>query len=257
MRADYLIRHYWDHFNFADSNYIHHPEVAEQAWADYLGIMDHVSVETAGEVIRETLTKAEGEKKLYNYFIGLAEKYLYAPYSPLKNEEYYIPVLEHAIASDALGADEKIRPRMLLELVKKNRAGTKAIDFAYTLESGKKGALHKISSDYTLIFFYDPDCRTCHDILNKMKFSIHILRAVEEKRMTILCMYTEEELDEWRKHTTDIPKEWINAYDKKHVIMDKNLYDLKAIPTLYLLDKEKKVLLKDTTVEGIEEMLRR
>ena len=36
---------------------------------------------------------------------------------------------------------------------------------------------------------------------------------------------------------------------------EKQLYDLKAIPTLYLLNKEKTVLLKDATTQAIEEYL--
>ena len=39
------------------------------------------------------------------------------------------------------------------------------------------------------------------------------------------------------------------------MIKEKNLYDLKAIPTLYLLDKNKKVLLKDAVVGQIEQYL--
>jgi len=41
------------------------------------------------------------------------------------------------------------------------------------------------------------------------------------------------------------------------MIDQKNLYDLKAIPTLYLLDKDKTVLLKDATAEEIEEYLQK
>ena len=26
LRADFLVKHYWDNVNFADTNYIHHPE---------------------------------------------------------------------------------------------------------------------------------------------------------------------------------------------------------------------------------------
>ena len=40
--------------------------------------------------------------------------------------------------------------------------------------------------------------------------------------------------------------------------MSRNLYDLKAIPTLYLLDGDKRVVLKDPTPEnliGLLEML--
>ena len=65
----------------------------------------------------------------------------------------------------------------------------------------------------------------------------------------------DEELDEWRKHLNEFPKEWINGYDKKFAIKEQQLYDLKAIPTLYLLNKEKTVLLKDAPAQAIEEYL--
>ena len=65
----------------------------------------------------------------------------------------------------------------------------------------------------------------------------------------------DEDKEEWERHLPDFPKEWINGYDKKLVIKEKNLYDLKAIPTLYLLDKDKKVLLKDATVAQIDQYL--
>ena len=71
----------------------------------------------------------------------------------------------------------------------------------------------------------------------------------------LLAVYPDEDKEEWERHLPDFPKEWINGYDKKLVIKEKNLYDLKAIPTLYLLDKDKKVLLKDATVAQIDQYL--
>ena len=65
------------------------------------------------------------------------------------------------------------------------------------------------------------------------------------------------DLSEFQKHLSDFPSDWINGYDKKQMIDQKNLYDLKAIPTLYLLDKDKTVLLKDATAEEIEEYLQK
>ncbi|KAA5118039.1 DUF5106 domain-containing protein, partial [Bacteroides fragilis] len=53
----------------------------------------------------------------------------------------------------------------------------------------------------------------------------------------------------------DFAKEWTNGYDKELVIKNKNLYDLRAIPTLYLLDKNKTVLLKDATLQKVEQYL--
>lgn len=57
------------------------------------------------------------------------------------------------------------------------------------------------------------------------------------------------------KTLTGFPKRMVNGYVKNSVIKEKNLYDLKAIPTLYLLDKDKKVLLKDATVAQIDQYL--
>lgn len=71
----------------------------------------------------------------------------------------------------------------------------------------------------------------------------------------MLSFYPDEELEEWRKHLNEFPEEWINSYDKELTLREKQLYDLKAIPTLYLLDREKKVLLKDATAQVIEEYL--
>jgi hypothetical protein len=47
-----------------------------------------------------------------------------------------------------------------------------------------------------------------------------------------------------------MPSEWINGYDRGCRIERENLYNVSAIPALYLLDKEKKVLVKDSTNVG-------
>ena len=55
QRADFLAKHYWDNVNFADTNYIHHPEVTEQAWADYCDLLNHVPLETAQQAMRNVI----------------------------------------------------------------------------------------------------------------------------------------------------------------------------------------------------------
>ena len=63
--------------------------------------------------------------------------------------------------------------------------------------------------------------------------------------MKILGIYPDIDKEVWRKNAKQIPLSWINACDPKGKIKDNNIYDLKAIPTLYLLDNDKKVILKD------------
>ena len=142
QRADFLVKHYWDNVNFADTNYIHHPEVTEQAWADYCDILNHLPLETAQEAMRKTIEQTNVDKKVFTYITDLADKYLYDPNSPMRNEEFYIPVLDAMLASPLLEEIEKVRPKARRELAQKNRIGTKALNFSYTLASGAQGSLY-------------------------------------------------------------------------------------------------------------------
>ena len=47
------------------------------------------------------------------------------------------------------------------------------------------------------------------------------------------------------------PDNWYNGYDPDYVIREDILYNVRAIPSLYLLDKDKKVLMKDAPQERL------
>lgn len=255
QRADFLVKHYWDHFNFADTNYIHHPEISEQAWVTYIDLLDIVPQQTAVGSLQDFLEKAEMEKNLYLYFITLAEKYLYDPNSPMRNEELYIPVLDAMLDTSLLSELEKVRPQARRELAERNRPGRLAENFVYTLSSGKKQSLHEIKSEFTLLFINNPGCDACEESINSLKASSVINQKIAARSLQVLALYPDEDLEEWKRHQVDFPSTWINAYDQHTIIKEKNLYDLKAIPTLYLLDEKKQVLLKDATVADVDRYL--
>lgn len=254
-RADYLVRHYWENVDFADTTYLDHREVMEQAWVDYIDIMKLVPEETAISAIKQMYKDAGKKKKVFFYFTDLAEKYLYDPNSPMRNEELYIPVLDAMLESSVLDDTEKILPKGRRELAEQNRPGRQAEDFTYTLVSGKSGTLYGVKADYTLLFINNPGCHACEEGIKELKQAPAINKEFEAGNLKILSVYPDEDKEEWERHLSDFPKEWINGYDKKLMIKEKNLYDLKAIPTLYLLDKNKKVLLKDAVVGQIEQYL--
>lgn len=255
QRADYMVKHYWDRFDFTDTTYVSQIDVAEQAWVDYCDLLEHVPLSDAQTAIKETIGRAGKNKKMLDFFAELADKYLYDPNSPMRNEELYIPVLEALTASPMLNETEKIRPQARLELAQKNRLGTKALNFTYTLDSGAKGTLYQFPAEYTLLFINNPGCHACSEMIEGLKSSPVINGFIADKKLRVLSLYPDEELDEWKKHRNDFAKEWTNGYDKELVIKNKNLYDLRAIPTLYLLDKNKTVLLKDATLQKVEQYL--
>jgi hypothetical protein len=255
QQTDFLVKHYWDNFDFTDTTCIHLPEITEQAYANFLDIANHSSMESARDGMKRMMANAGKDKKVFDYFVSLADKYLYDPNSLFRNEEFYIAILEKMIETDVLDEVEKSRPQYRLKLAQKNRLGTKALNFTYTMPSGKQGTLYGLPAEYTLVYINNPGCHACGEITEGMKRSEVVQYALSGKRMTILCIYPDEDLGEWKKHQGDFPPSWINGYDKGAVIREKDLYDLKAIPSLYLLDRNKIVLLKDATLPQVEQYL--
>lgn len=254
-RADYVAKRYWTHFNFSDTTLISRPEITEQALADYIDVLHQVSPATARESISALMRGAEADKAMFEYFCSLTERYLYDPNSPLRDEELFIPVLEYIVASPNVESIMKVRPQELLTMALKNRPGFRATDFGYVAIDGRVGRMSTILSDYTLLFFNNPGCHACGEIMQQINESKVLDMMLTRGQLTILALYPDNDMKEWRKYATQIPSRWINAYDRSQRISEMELYDLKAIPTLYLLDSDKNVLLKDATFDAVERYL--
>jgi len=251
LRLEYVVRHYWDYFDFADTSYIPTPEIAEQAWVNYIDLLFRLPSDKAQKEMKNMMSKSMlNSKKLFLYFAGLADKYLYEPNSPARNEELYITVLEVMIQSAALDDTEKIRPHSQLDWALKNRAGTKAADIQYVGVKGQTGTLYKLNTEFIILFFNDPECTSCKEHIENMRSSALIKRLLSEHKLCILSIYSESDEEKWEKNQTNYPSDWIIGYDPSFSI--RSIYDLKASPTLYLLDKNKTVLLKDATLLQIE-----
>ncbi len=248
-RARYLATHYWDHYDFADTTLKSKPEITEQAFVDFIQVLGETPLKNAEAGIDTLLNRAmTGDSVMYAHFVGLAEKYLYDPNSPMRNEDYYMEVLRNIISSPQVDEIEKLRPKYRLDMARKNRVGTPAADFEYMLTNGRKNRLSAIQSNYVLLFFNNPDCQDCKRVKE------HILQSPvfkENAKVTILSIYPDDDVELWEQ--TPYPSQWINGCSKG--LRDGKTYDLRAIPNLYLLDKDKRVLIKDGTIENIQQYL--
>jgi len=237
--------------------YCHAPDITEQAFATFIYHFPFAAGNKIAEGIKKLMDAAQGNEVMYNYFFKNAEKYLYNPQSRTRSDEFYIPFLEHIVNSTKVAENSKIGPRHLLQLAYRNRIGTKAADVVYTTESGRSGRLYSISAQYVLLMFYNPDCEECRLTMGELKRSAAVTAAISSGRLKVLAVYPDENLEIWRKYLNDVPASWINGYDKSLVVKNNEIYDLKAIPTLYLLDENKNVILKDAFADQLFEYLER
>ncbi|OPZ98488.1 MAG: hypothetical protein BWY72_00805 [Bacteroidetes bacterium ADurb.Bin416] len=254
-KARQVLVHYWDTVALTDSMVATHPEVGEQVFADYVLLLRNVPPEVAQEGLRQFVDKLVPSDKVFLFYKGLFDKYLYDPNSPYRQEELYEAFLQAVIDQPQLGDLYKIGPRELISLVRRNKPGTLATDFSYTLSNGNTKRLYGLTTEFVLVYFNNPDCHECAVVTEKLQASPRIRKYLTAGRLSLLSLYTDEDLAAYWSTLDSRPGNWINAYDDKAVVKNQSLYDLKAIPALYLLDKEKKVLLKDVTFEALEQYL--
>lgn len=254
-RLQYRVDHFWDDFDFEDDKQLTALSREQMVYA----ISEYVTIipeERADSLMRALIRRASTSHDMLDYFATLCEIVLHNPNSALRNDEYYIPVLEELVASPLLDEYECIAPAYDLEIARKNRIGRVATDFVYTLEDDTQGNLHDIKANYTILMFSNPECPLCGEIMRQIASSQLLTALIEHGVLKVLTLYPDEDIAHWRKYIDNIPSEWIRAYDKGGILTKERLYNLSAIPALYLLDRDKRVLIKDgTSVADIESLL--
>lgn len=257
-RLTYLLKHYWEKFDFADTALVNNRNVAEQGMVNHLSLLTDEAVSEAlvKESVESFCRSMEQQAHARKVFLQQIDEYLHNPDSPYRNDQLYGVYLDCMLQSKMLDEAQKSSLRFKRELIARNNPGSKATPFAYTLPDGKKSGLMQtpVEGDHLLLVFYDPECPSCHQIMEQMRTDTDLARKVKEKQLTVLAVYTEGDETVWRKDLPDMPEEWIIGNDGQEV-KDRALYDLRAMPSLYLMDGQKRVILKDAPYEEIKARL--
>ena len=171
------------------------------------------------------------------------------------DEDLYLPFVQKMAASPLTKEDMRTAYRYEAQMCALNPRGSVAPDFVMTLRGGTQVRMHSVRAERTLLFFSNPGCHNCKEIIDALQADGNVLNLIREGRLAVLNIYIDEDLDAWRSYMPIYPKEWLNGYDAAHILRQDVLYNIRAIPSLYLLDAEKRILLKDAPLERVQEAL--
>lgn len=251
QRAGYLSEHYWDNYNFADTLLLKSKEMTEQGVVNFIDILNRFNLDYASkgvahkdiaqkDITRKDITrkgiaqkditqkgiacftrKAFSNAAAKERFENLIEHYFEDQLSPVRNDRVYLIFLEEMKNSPCFDETEKERIAFKIKTTNKNLPGDIAINFKFKDESGKEHQLSDYKDQKVILYFYDPDCENCHEV------------------------------SAWLKQQT-IPADIkvIKMIADNHISY---MYSLKNMPTIFLLDKENKVILKDCTAQELIE----
>jgi hypothetical protein len=229
----------------------------EQKFADWTSIMEYAGngiwSKAVGNLYDRALAceRKDTVSQVFEIFVDLFQKYYYDPNSPMRNEDVYYHFVSRYASYEGLTDVEKAKYEREARLCALNRIGTRASDFRFADRRGNITNLYDIKAELTLLFFSNPGCDACMNIINVLREDPVISSMVASGRLAVANIYIDEDIQAWRSYMPVYPEEWYNGFDPDMVLRNNEIYAVRAIPSLYLLDSEKRVIMKDAPEERL------
>ncbi|MFN8288830.1 MAG: DUF5106 domain-containing protein [Chitinophagaceae bacterium] len=146
-----------------------------------------------------------------------------------------------------------------------NIMGNPASDVVLPDTSGNISGLYDMKADYSLVVFWDPTCGHCKEVLPRIDSFYTAKWKAAGLRIFAVAKETDGKKADWFSFIREKKLgDWTHVYYSK--TEDKSridggvpgysqLYDVQTFPTLYLLDKEKRIVAKKLAVDQIDEVL--
>lgn len=242
----FYAQNWWRDFDFADSLQAALTDSVYfmTLFTEWTRVLESVH-DLGPECVKMVMSRISASKKSFDMFVKAAREVLADPNSALRDDELYMPVLRARITSPFTDEATRERCSYRLGILSQNRLGYKANNIRYTLADGFEGTLYGIKAEYTLLFINNPGCELCRTVREEICASALLSGYIASGRLKVLAIYPDQDLDEWLRYRSEMPSTWINGYDRECVMRTDGTYNLAAIPSLYLLDKDKTVLVKD------------
>jgi thiol-disulfide isomerase/thioredoxin len=146
-----------------------------------------------------------------------------------------------------------------------NIMGSPAAEVELPDSTGEKKNLYGVEAPFVLVAIWDPTCGHCKETLPKLDS----MYRTKWKNYGLKIFALAKETDGTKKDWTSFIqknnlKDWVHVYYSKEADKARidasipgysQLYDVQSFPTLYLLDKDKRIIAKKVSFEQVDEIL--
>ncbi|HEX6192820.1 MAG TPA: thioredoxin-like domain-containing protein, partial [Chitinophagaceae bacterium] len=268
MRAyRYFKDHYWDGVDFWDGR-LAYTTFFEDKLDKYFAEIVAPHPDSVNKEIDYMLGYASANEEMTRFlllkFINryLNQKYMWEDAVFVNLFEKYIAQKNYSWLTDAGRKTITDRAYSLMA----NIMGTPATDIILPDSSGTIRSLYAdTSAAFTIVSFWDPTCGHCKEVIPKLDSMYNAKWKAQGLQLYSVAKETEGTKKDWLKFINEHNlKGWTHVYYAKtdeKLRVDagipgySQLYDVQSFPTLYLLDKNKRIVAKKLTWEQIDEVL--
>lgn len=241
-KSDYLVEHFWDQLDFKtkktfDQNALNH------AMSVYMTPLQFCSPEAAEKSINKLIAGIAGNQVLCLQFAKAAEENLYGPRSEMWSDDLYLKFIDPLLKNKKIKKERKARYQRQATLLQNTKNGAVPPAFDYQTPDGKTSRFVP-NGVITVIEFGDPDCDECRSAKLRMDTDVKFNSLIDRGLVNVLFIYVDPE-EGWQTKLSGYPSKWhVGASDEVG-----DLYDLRSTPSIYVIDREGKVALKNISVE--------
>ena len=252
----YFKDHYWDLIDFSDDRIlktpVYHSKLERFMTKTIHQIPDSVIVEAS-----KLIEKTRKNKELFKYTVFWITSHFETSKQMGMDAVFVHMAKSYYMTGQAYWADSttiaKISDRA--KKLSYTLIGNKAPNLIMNDTTGKIQILHAFSKDYTIAYFWDPDCGHCKKVTPVLKEFYDKFKT--ELSVEVYAVNTnEKDREEWLKYINEHKLNWINVEDPEQKTAYKYLYDIYSTPVIYLLDKDKKIIAKRLGAEDLENFIR-
>lgn len=256
----YQKKHYWDYVDFTDSLILnlHKPSLDEKL-NDYFE--NHVMVlphpDSLFRACDELVIKSRSNKGVYRHVLEYCMMYCFENKIMGMDEAFVKIVQKYYMTGKVDWRDEKSLKTVTDEAIKRqyNLIGHKAVELQLPTIDGQVASLHEIKAPFTLVIFWEPNCGHCKKQVPLAKKEIYDRFSPYGLKVYAVHAHTNKEAWEEfvEKHELF---DFINVWDPNNQSHYRTLYNAFTTPAMYILDKEKKFIAKNLSIEQMVDLLK-
>lgn len=251
-RHEYLVDHYFDHFDFSDIDLIR-SNIYTSSAIEYMSLYRNPNL-TQDKLedefivaVNKIMDQAKENKLVYEFIVN----FLVGGFEHYHFDKVLDYIAKNYAPDQCENEERKTDLQTRLEKYAELTIGKPAPLFDAPDRDGNMLSLNKISSEYTLVIFWASWCNHCLATLPK----IHNLykSSIDPRKMEIVAYSIDTSKNDWLEAIDAGAYSWVNVSELKgwdsKAAVDYNLY---ATPTMFLLDKDKNIVSKPITFDELK-----
>lgn len=138
--------------------------------------------------------------------------------------------------------------RKEVDMIRPNLIGRKAVDLVMDSYKGIHVSLYDIDKEFTILYFWEPDCGHCKEATPKLKA---FYEENKDRGIEVFAVCTTAEKDKWKKYIEENNLTWINGWDPDRRSNYGYYYNVRSTPLIYILNRNKDIIAKKLGVDDI------